>query len=227
MPSEGSDAGIRPRFFQLVAGRAAPRGAPAPNDPLDVVLEYIWRFPHGDAEFVTVVIPEDFRKPSLVAALLRRSTFGLKRGLRREHGVVVTDVPPLGTSEASGAMARAAPGVCVVPLQGPCRLARALIYAKVLGFDATAAVFFPPEEADATRVRRDWERYGLDVPLEVLDSPFRDIGEPLRAYLAKITADPQAIAVVVMPELVVSGPIASFTTIARSTSSGCCSSSRG
>ena len=63
-------------------GRAA-RGGP-PGD-LDVL--------HAENDFVTVVIPELFRKPSLLAAVLRRSTFSLKMGLLREPGVVVTDVP--------------------------------------------------------------------------------------------------------------------------------------
>jgi len=207
VPSEGSDAGIRPRFFQWAQGEPHLEVLPATNDPLEAVLEYIWAFPHGDGEFVTVVIPEDFRKPSLVAALLRRTTFGLKRGLRREHGVVVTDVPLLSTSEASGQWLEPQRVACVVPLSGVHAASlRAVMYAKGLGFDSTTAVFFSPEEADATRVRREWERHGLEVPLEIVESPFRDIGEPLRAYLGKITADPRALAVVVMPELVVQGP---------------------
>jgi hypothetical protein len=36
-----------------------------------------------------------------------------------------------------------------------------------------------------------------------LRSPYRDLGKPLLAYLRRITADPEAVAVVVMPELVV------------------------
>jgi amino acid transporter len=206
VPFDGSDAGIRPRFFRWSQGEPHLEVLAPSEAPLDVVLEYVWRFPHGDAEFVTVVIPELFRKPSLLAAFLRHSTFSLKRGLRRERGVVVTDVPRLGGSEGEPQWVEPTRGVCVVLINRVnAASARALVYASSLGFDETAAVYFAADEDDTARVRRDWERYGIDVPLEVLDSPFRDIGEPLRAYLAKITADPQAIAVVVMPELVVSG----------------------
>ncbi len=45
----------------------------------------------------------------------------------------------------------------------------------------------------------------MPIPLEIIDAPFRDIGEPLRARIARDTADPEAVAVVVIPELVVSG----------------------
>jgi amino acid transporter len=206
VPFEGSDAGIRPRFFRWSQGQPHLEVLEATKDPLEAVLEYIWAFPHGDGEYVTVVIPELFRKPSLVAALLRRSTFGLKRGLRHEQGVVVTDVPLLG-GEASQQWVEPERVSCVVPLSGVNAASlRAVRYAHSLGLDVTTALFFSPDEADATRVRREWSRYGLDVPLEIVETPFRDIGEPLRAYLGKITADPHALAVVVMPELVVQGP---------------------
>jgi hypothetical protein len=41
--------------------------------------------------------------------------------------------------------------------------------------------------------------------LEIVDAPFRDLGKPLLTHLRQITADPDAVAVVVMPELVVRG----------------------
>jgi hypothetical protein len=66
----------------------------------------------------------------------------------------------------------------------------------------------------------------MPVPLEIEEAPFRDIGDPLTTYLREITADPEAVAVVVMPELVFSGSRARCTTSAPSTSSVCCSSSR-
>jgi amino acid transporter len=205
VPFEGSDAGIRPRFFRWSQGEPHLEILSPQEEPLEAVLDYIWAFPHGEGEFVTVVIPELFRKPSLLAALLRRSTFSLKRGLRRERGVVVTDVPRLGTA-GSSEWVEPTRTACVVPISGvQAASLRALVYARSLGFDETTAVFFAGEEADAERVRNDWSRYGIDVPLEVVADPFRDIGEPLRAYLAKITSDPTTVAVVVMPELVVHG----------------------
>jgi len=203
VPFPGSDAGIRPRFFRWSQGQPHLEILPAADAPLDAVLEYIWGLPHG--EYVTVVIPELFRTPSLLAACLNRSTFSLKRGLRRERGVVVTDVPRLG-SEAESEWVEPRHAACVVPISGvQAASLRALVYARSLGFDETTAIFFSSDEEDAARVRRDWSRFSIDVPLEIIEAPFRDLGEPLRAYLARITAEPRSIAVVVMPELVVGG----------------------
>jgi hypothetical protein len=45
----------------------------------------------------------------------------------------------------------------------------------------------------------------MRIPLEIEEAPFRDLGDPLLRYLRRITADPDTVAVVLMPELVFSG----------------------
>jgi len=54
-------------------------------------------------------------------------------------------------------------------------------------------------------MRDDWRRFPTGVPLDVVEDPYRDVGQPLLEYLRRVTADPQAVAVVVMPELIVRG----------------------
>ena len=206
VPFPGSDPGIRPRFFSWSEGRPSLEVLSEEEEPLDAVLEYVWRFPHGEGDFVTVVIPELFRTPSLLSAVMRRSTFSLKRGLLREPGVVVTDVPKLAGSSDGENVAEPRRAVGVVPIAGVNAVSlRALIYARSLGLDDTRAVFFSFENDDATRIERDWERFPTGVPLQVVEAPYRDLGKPLLTHLRRITADPEAVAVVVMPELVVRG----------------------
>ena len=43
------------------------------------------------------------------------------------------------------------------------------------------------------------------MPLDVIEAPFRDLGEPLLAYLRELTDDGETVVNVVMPELVVRG----------------------
>ena len=185
------------------------------EEPLEAMLEYVWRFPHGDGSFVTVVIPELFRAPSLFSAV-RGTTFRLKLRLLRERDIAVTDVPRLaGDSDAAVEPSRA---VCVVPVSDVHAASlRAVLYARSLGFRETRAVSFAFEEADAKRVEQDWRRFPTGVPLEIVEAPYRDVGGPLLAYLRGITAEPDTVAVVVMPELVARGPTACCTTSARST----------
>ena len=76
---------------------------------------------------------------------------------------------------------------------------------RSLGFRETKAVFFSLEEGDADRIQREWQQFPTHVPLDVIDAPYRDLGKPLLCYLRRITADPESVAVVVMPELIVRG----------------------
>jgi hypothetical protein len=167
------------------------------------MLEYIWRFPKGDNSLVTVVVPELFRTPSLLSAV-RRRTFQLKIRFLREPDTVVTDVPRLVEEDAGFVE----PGrvACIVPVASVNAASlRALLYARSLGFRDTKAVSFAFEEDDARQIERDWQQFPTGVPLELREAPYRDVGTPLLGYLREITADPDAVAVVVMPELVARG----------------------
>ena len=96
--------------------------------------------------------------------------------------------------------------VGVVPVAGMHVVSvRALVYAQSLRLDDTRAVYFSFDDDQLPRLERDWHRLDLDMPLDVVDAPFRDLGAPLLAHVRRITADPGAVAVVVMPELVVRG----------------------
>ena len=67
------------------------------------------------------------------------------------------------------------------------------------------AVFFAFSSEEAARFRRDWEKWELDMPVEIQEAPYRDLGDPLLRRIRQVTSDPEAVAIVVMPELVVHG----------------------
>jgi hypothetical protein len=125
----------------------------------------------------------------------------LKLRLLREPGVVVTDLPKLGDDDWVPSRAE-----CVVPVAGVHAASlRALVHARSLGIRDTSAIFFSDGDEEAAKIERDRRRFPTGVPLEIVDAPYRDLGPPLLAHLRGITADPEAVAVVVMPELVVHG----------------------
>ena len=205
VPFPGSDPGIGPRFFEWTDGVPRLEVLTKEDEPLDAMLEYIWHFPHGEGRFVTVVVPELFRAPSLLSAVSRRTTFRLKLRLLREPDIAVTDVPRL---VRAGGIEPVEPGraVCIVPISDVHAASlRAALYARSLGFRETRAVSFAFDDSDAQRVERDWQRFPTALPLDVVEAPYRDVGRQLLTYLRRITEDPEAVAVVVMPELVARG----------------------
>ena len=79
---------------------------------------------------------------------------------------------------------------------------RAVQYARTLGIEDTRAVFFAFDSDDAARMRHDWQ----DGALEVIEAPYRDLGDPLLRYLRRRAGrQPGTVVSVVMPELVVGG----------------------
>src|SRR3712207_8909167 len=53
-----------------------------------------------------------------------------------------------------------------------------------------------------TTLFRSWEDEGVNLPLDVVDAPYRDLGAPLLRYLRELTSDHEVAVSVVMPELV-------------------------
>ena len=81
---------------------------------------------------------------------------------------------------------------------------RALNWAEAVGLPDTRAVNFAFDETEAAAIRRKWLAGDARVPLEVLAAPYRDIGDPLLAYLRELTGEGYDV-VVVLPELILRG----------------------
>jgi hypothetical protein len=118
-------------------------------------------------------------------------------------------------------------GVRVLVSGGRAASLRAAHYAQTLGIEDTSAVYFADDSVQADRMEFGWRALQTTMPLEIDEAPYRDIGDPLLAHLREITADPETVAVAVLPELVVRGCAMRSTTSGRSTSSAYCSSRRG
>jgi amino acid transporter len=60
---------------------------------------------------------------------------------------------------------------------------QALNYAKSLNPDHLLAVSIVSEEDDQERLERQWEEHGIDVPLEFVHSPYRELTKPVLRFL--------------------------------------------
>jgi amino acid transporter len=92
----------------------------------------------------------------------------------------------------------------VMPVSGVHRgMLPALRFARSLSTDVTAVVV-DVEPQVTSRIRERWTVWGQDVPLIVLESPYRSTVGPLLAYLDEVDRrDPErGLAVVVLPEFV-------------------------
>lgn len=81
---------------------------------------------------------------------------------------------------------------------------QALAYAKSLHPDFLHAVSIAYDRDGADRLREQWARFELDVPLDIIDSPFREITDPVLEYLDQLDERWSSdVITVIIPELVV------------------------
>jgi amino acid transporter len=200
VPTRATDPGIRARWFARV-GEPLEALDPALGTT-EAVLEQIWRLPRSESRFVTVVVPELFRKRSLVEQLRHPRELALKLRLLAEPGVVVADVPVLA-GEAPPPPRRVVARVLVDAVSAASM--RAVNYASTLEVEDVRAVTFAFSPEEGRAMREAWARQGPRVPLEVDEAPYRDLGRPLLRYLRRLTSDEDTAVLVLMPELYVRG----------------------
>lgn len=92
----------------------------------------------------------------------------------------------------------------ILPISGVHRgILEALDFALSISRDVTA-VYIEIHPGDARRIRDTWQDWGRDVPLKVLDSPYRSIVDPLMDYLDALDghlAQGQQV-VIIVPEFI-------------------------
>jgi amino acid transporter len=199
VPLRGSDPGIGPRWFHFSGGTPLLETIGGEGGSVEAVLEQVWRLPRGESDFVTVVLPEQFQRRSLLEVARHPFELGLKLRLLTESGVVLVDVPTLTEDPAERRLA-----VRIFVSGANATAMRAVNWAQSIGLPDTRAVNFAFDESEAAEIRREWRNEAVGVPLEVHAAPYRDIGDPLLGYLRELTADDCDV-LVVLPELILRG----------------------
>jgi amino acid transporter len=198
------DAGLR---WQEMAPGAPPLRFLSHRHPVDGIIHHIGTIDRAPDDFITVVIPEVFPKPSLFRAVFRRS-FWLKVRLLTVPEVVIADVPVLaeqGTPVAvEGRPLIPERVVALVFVSSPHDAAvRAINYARSLNAHEVRAVFLAAEPEEVPQVLEQWAERGIGVDLDVVEAPFRDLGPPLLEEVRRVTEEGDTVAAVVLPEFLV------------------------
>ncbi|WP_327326542.1 APC family permease [Streptomyces sp. NBC_01210] len=81
---------------------------------------------------------------------------------------------------------------------------RALAYAKLMRSDKLEALSISVDPAETKALKDEWERRGINVPLKILDSPYREITRPVIEYVKGLRREsPRDVVSVIIPEYVV------------------------
>jgi len=160
-----------------------------------------------EEDFLTVVIPEVLRSRHLIEVFRRPRLHRLKASLLFEPGVQVLDVPLVEDGASPEVRPRRAPvrNDAIVLLGGVHNASRqAIEYAEALQPTSLKVVTFGLVPEDTARVVQTWLDASVPHPLEVVDSPFRNIGLSLVQYVRQFRPDGvDRVVTVVIPEFVV------------------------
>jgi amino acid transporter len=89
----------------------------------------------------------------------------------------------------------------IVPIAGVNRIARqTLAYARSIS-DNVTAVHITDDEEEIEQMRKQWNELGTDIPLVIIESPYRALVGPLLAYIDEVDKQrPDDTITVVLPE---------------------------
>jgi amino acid transporter len=178
------------------------------NDLADAVRSRIHEIRQRDDEYITVVLPEKMHRRGLRQFITTRKELMLKAAMLFEPQVVVTDVTTVAEGQRSADLGPIAPtrNIAIVLVSAVHNATlRALSYAHAINPTEIRAVTFNVDDAETQKIMRDWATAEVTVPLEILDSPYREVARPLVRLVHQIrSASSDTVVTVIVPEFVVS-----------------------
>ena len=160
----------------------------------------------GD-DFLTVVVPEVLKRRGLIEIFRRPGIHRLKGALLTEPGVQVLDVPVVQEDIEPGADQAHEPArnFVIILVSGVQNATlQAIEYAETLRATDIRAVSFGLDPDRTQALGDEWLAHRIPHPLEIEDSPFRDLGGSLSSYIRPFKPDGvDKIVTVVIPEFVV------------------------
>ncbi|WP_434582109.1 APC family permease [Carbonactinospora thermoautotrophica] len=125
------------------------------------------------------------------------------RGIKRHYDRVANELRVAeGAAEATTLPSRVHAIVLVSKIHKP--TLRALAFARAARPSVLEAVTVNVDPEDTKALQEEWDRRELPVPLKVLDSPYREITQPIVNYVRSIRRNsPRDVVAVFIPEYVV------------------------
>ncbi|MFB7944368.1 APC family permease [Kitasatospora phosalacinea] len=150
---------------------------------------------------LVIVLVTKFTQGAWLAVVAALLLWLAMRGVRRHYDAVAAELA-VGDDEEAPRPRQVHAVVLVSTLHRP--TLRALGYAQAFRPDTLEAVTVDVEPEATAELRAQWEGSGAEVPLRVLDSPFREITKPVVAHVRELTAaHPGDAVAVIVPEYVV------------------------
>ncbi|WP_157531450.1 MULTISPECIES: APC family permease [unclassified Kitasatospora] len=151
---------------------------------------------------LVIVLATKFTQGAWLAVLAAVALWVMMRGIRRHYDRVAEELSVEDPREESARPSNVHGIVLVSKLHKP--TLRALGYAQAFKPDTLEALTVEVEKDSTAELRAQWDEFDVQVPLKVLDSPFREITKPVVGYVRSVRrSSPRDVVAVFIPEYVV------------------------
>ncbi|WP_460868142.1 APC family permease [Nocardioides pakistanensis] len=148
---------------------------------------------------LVVVLATKFLHGAWIAILAMAAVFVVMRAIRLHYGRVTDELASREEDQVLPTRVHAI--VLVSKLHKPTM--RALAYAKAARPNTLEAVVIDTDSEATARLLQEWDERGIDIPLKVLYSPYRQVVKPVVDYTRAIQQDsPRGVVAVYIPEYV-------------------------
>ncbi|MCT2590667.1 APC family permease [Streptomyces sp. N2-109] len=128
--------------------------------------------------------------------------YALMTAIRRHYDLVAEELETDEEGEPPVRPSRVHSIVLVSKIHKP--TLRALAYARLMRSDSLEAVTISVDPSETKELRAEWDRRGIDVPLKILESPYREVTRPVIDYVKRMRKEhPRDVVSVYIPEYVV------------------------
>jgi amino acid transporter len=150
---------------------------------------------------LVIVLATKFIRGAWIALAAMALLYLLMTRIKRHYERVRVELQP-GADETVVLPSRNHAVVLVSKVHSP--TLRALAYAKATRPHDLTALTVSVDPGDTHELQAEWDRRGIDVPLTVVDSPYREVTRPILDYVRRIRLDsPRDVVTVFIPEYVV------------------------
>ncbi|HET9871378.1 MAG TPA: APC family permease [Propionibacteriaceae bacterium] len=150
---------------------------------------------------LVIVLLSKFVQGAYIAIIAMALIFFLMKLIRRHYDAVSQETA-LVADEDRMLPSRVRAVVLVSKLHKP--TARALAFAKAARPSTLEALTVDVDHDETARLKRVWEEMGIDIPLRVVASPYREVTNPILDYVKNIRSEsPRDVVTVYIPEYVV------------------------
>jgi hypothetical protein len=150
---------------------------------------------------LVVVLITKFLLGAWIAIAAMVVLFAMMKGIHRHYDSVRRELV-IDEGEETMLPARTHAIVLVSKIHKPTM--RAVSYARAMRPSTLEAVTVNVDPAETRALQEEWDRRGIPVPLKVLDSPFREVTDPVIEYVRSLrTGSPRDLVTVLVPEYVV------------------------